>query len=389
MTKPRILVLVAYYLPGFRSGGPLQSISSLVEALGEELDFSIVTSDRDKGDVSAYPGITPGRWTAVGKGRVLYLPEKSLGGSALFRILESEKADVLYVNSFFASRFSILPLLARAWGARGQGTVVLAPRGEFSPSALKIRPFRKQAYIGLAKRLGIYRDVIWHASSTYEEADIRRIFGEGSTVRVALPLSSPDTAPPVARAVKTPGSLKVAFLSRIVPKKNLVGALRMIAAVSGNVEFNIFGPAEDAVYWRECEAEMEKLPGNVKVRFLSEIRHEKVGETLGDHHVFLFPTLGENYGHVIHEALSAGCIAVISDRTPWRGLQQNGAGWDLSLAKPELFVSALERCIAMTDLEFRRASVNAREFVRKFSGGVGIVADNRALFECPRIGITS
>ena len=55
---------------------------------------------------------------------------------------------------------------------------------------------------------------------------------------------------------------------------------------------------------------------------------------LGKHHVFLFPTLGENFGQVILEAMTAGCAILISDATPWRGLQEKGYGWELPLAQP-------------------------------------------------------
>src|SRR3546814_17574361 len=38
--------------------------------------------------------------------------------------------------------------------------------------------------------------------------------------------------------------------------------------------------------------------------------------------------LGENYGHVIAEALEAGLRLLISDQTPWRGLAEAGVGHD-------------------------------------------------------------
>ena len=47
--------------------------------------------------------------------------------------------------------------------------------------------------------------------------------------------------------------------------------------------------------------------------------------------MFFFPTLGENYGHVIFEALSVGCIPVISDQTPWHEISLKHAGYELSL----------------------------------------------------------
>ena len=40
---------------------------------------------------------------------------------------------------------------------------------------------------------------------------------------------------------------------------------------------------------------------------------------------FVFPTLGENFAHVIAEALSVGCPVFITADTPWTELIQSGA----------------------------------------------------------------
>ena len=55
--QPIILVFCDYYLPGYKAGGPVRSISQLVGALGKEFSFKVVTRDRDLGDDDSYPGI--------------------------------------------------------------------------------------------------------------------------------------------------------------------------------------------------------------------------------------------------------------------------------------------------------------------------------------------
>lgn len=69
---------------------------------------------------------------------------------------------------------------------------------------------------------------------------------------------------------------------------------------------------------------------------------------LEGHHVFLFPTLGENYGHVIQEALSAGCVTLISDQPPpWQDLEESGVGASIPLDQPRRLVDWLRRYAAM------------------------------------------
>ncbi len=68
----------------------------------------------------------------------------------------------------------------------------------------------------------------------------------------------------------------------------------------------------------------------------------------------VLPTLNENFGHVIWESLAAGCPVLLSDQTPWRDLSSKGAGWDIPLNSPEIFVEQLQRVAQMTEEELNR-----------------------------------
>ena len=59
------------------------------------------------------------------------------------------------------------------------------------------------------------------------------------------------------------------------------------------------------------------MPENIKVTYHGEVRPDKVVDVFSKYDIFLFPTKGENYGHVIFESMASGCIPVISDKTPW------------------------------------------------------------------------
>jgi len=48
--RPVVLAFRSCYWPAFKSGGPVMSLRNMVRSLGDELDFRIVTADRDRGD---------------------------------------------------------------------------------------------------------------------------------------------------------------------------------------------------------------------------------------------------------------------------------------------------------------------------------------------------
>jgi glycosyltransferase involved in cell wall biosynthesis len=172
----------------------------------------------------------------------------------------------------------------------------------------------------------------------------------------------------------------VAFLSRISPKKNLLGAIEMLHGAPGTVRFNIFGPKEDKDYWRRCLGAIARLPPNVTVADHGALGIGEVSEAFRENHVLLFPTHGENFGHVIVEALQAGVPVLVSDRTPWRDLATERAGWDLPLDRPDLFRKCLSELIAMGAAEFETWSHGARRYGLARANDASAVERYRALF---------
>jgi glycosyltransferase involved in cell wall biosynthesis len=180
--------------------------------------------------------------------------------------------------------------------------------------------------------------------------------------------------------VKEAGKLRILFLSRICRVKNLAGALTMLQGLEGDVEFNIYGPLEDAEYWEECQRVIGRLPQKVQVRYCGAIPHDQVHAVMREHDLFILPSLGESFGQVIAEALRAGCLVLISDRTPWRGLEAAGVGWMLPLDQPEAFQSVLQRCLEMTPEEHLLWSRRATEYAAHAIRAEQSVEQNRAMF---------
>ena len=71
-SKPKVLIFVDWFLPGYKAGGPIKSVANIVQSLKEELDFSIVTSNTDFGETEPYTGIQPNEWLQQDGFRVMY-----------------------------------------------------------------------------------------------------------------------------------------------------------------------------------------------------------------------------------------------------------------------------------------------------------------------------
>jgi len=393
-----ILALLPHYLPGYKAGGPVRSVENIVEQLGEPFTFKIVTRDRDAGDRMAFPGVTPGHWHQVGKGRAIYLTHSPLGALAMRRVIREAGHDVLYLNSLFSPSFTLAPLLLRRLRLIPGRAVVLAPRGELHPGALDTgewpgwlparfasglpspRKLKKLAYIAVTRALRLFRGITWQASNEEEAAQIRRYLGRRVTVAVAPDLVKAPPAGPAAPRPKAAGTLRVAYLSRIDSKKNLLGTLAVLEGVRGEVGLDIYGPVDDPRYWARCQAAIERLPANVTARYHGPVPHEWVGEVFRAHDLFLFPTWGENFGHVVLEALVQGCPVLASDRTHWRGLAAHRAGWDLPPDDVEGMRAVVQACVDMDPAGYRALSRSAAAYGRACSLDQQPVDSTRELF---------
>ncbi len=378
-----VLAATDYYLPGYKGGGGPRTLINMVDHLRDELRFKVLTSDRDFGNVKPYPQAAMGSWQRVGGAEVFYLSPQDLSLRSLRALISGTKHDVLYLNSFFSPNFTFKPLLLMRLGLIPKLPTILAPRGEFSPDALRLKGAKKRAYLALARVLGLYRNVVWQASSEYEEESIRSWLGDHISVVVTRDLPSLvfNARKQTPCREKTAGCLKIVFLSRISRMKNLSAAISMLNELEGEVQFDIYGPLEDRNYWVECQRAIDFLPHNVHVQYCGGVVHDKVGDTMAEYDLFFLPTLGENYGHVVLEALIAGCPVLISDRTPWRNLKEEGVGWDLPLDQPERFRAVLQGCIEMNSQEHRSWSQRAQNFGLEHAQDRAVLDQYRKLFD--------
>tara|TARA_R110001592_G_scaffold45986_2_gene146678 strand:- start:7018 stop:8193 length:1176 start_codon:yes stop_codon:yes gene_type:complete len=377
----RILCFTGYYLPAYKAGGPVKTIKNMVEHL-PKMKFSIVTRDRDLHDLNSFDNVKVDEWQKTQNADVIYLSHAKKSIFKVAKIVDKHRFDVLYLNSFFDFDFSIKPLLAIKLGFSEPCPIVLAPRGEFSKGALVLKSLKKKVFIKIVSWFGLYKDVIWQASSEYEKQDIIDALSVHSdSVFVAKDLPAKLDGSSIVANYEPSEELRVVFLSRISPMKNLDFSLGTLAFVKSKVVFDIYGPKEDKEYWDRCSSLIKLLPANISVNYCGTVMPEQVGDIFSSYDLFFFPTHGENYGHVIAEALSVGTPVLISDQTPWRNLEQDDLGWDYRLNSQDLFVARIESLARMSPskrLSYRKVVI--QNGMRRVNCDDDITK-NKALFE--------
>lgn len=278
--------------------------------------------------------------------------------------------DLVYLNSMFSWPFALQPLLMKRMGLL-RAAAVLAPRGMLRSSALAHKSAKKKVFLRAFRMAGLHRMVTFHATDQQEEQDVRAHFGDKARVFRADNL--PGKQKPFQPApTKRKGQLQMIFVGRMHPIKNLDLLLRAMAGVNAQLHLDVVAPPEDKGYQEDCRALINALPKGMTVNLLGNVPHEGIAERLLSSQLFVLPTRGENFGHAIFEALAAGRPVLISDQTPWRGLAEKQAGWDLPIGDPVPFTMALQRVADMEDEEFSVWCRGAWDIAYRFIEGNGL-----------------
>lgn len=381
MAKKRVLVFIDWFLPGDKAGGPVRSVANLIAHLSGEYEFAVITRDTDYTETTPYSGITSNAWNETSYGaRVYYISDDQLTRETISRLLNDTEYDHVYLNGIWSQPFTRWPLEFLKTNKKNI-PVTIAVRGMLAPSAMAIKRLKKKAFLTFAKLNGLFDNVTFHATTEKERDEVKAVFGKNAVVHVAgnLPrkINFPSSGSVNARTL---GTVRLVSVARIAPEKNTLFAIEALAHVKTNVTFDIWGAFYDQDYYALCQQAVKKLPANVTVQFHGPLDSEKIAETLVQFDALFLPTRGENFGHIILEAMQCGLPVLISDQTPWRNLEEQKAGWDLPLNAPEAFAETAERLSQISNEEMMRWKNGAFEFAKRYTEDPKLVGLSKTLF---------
>lgn len=361
----KILVFCDFYLPSVKSGGGMWTVANLVERFCDRYEFFIITRNYDSpGDTKPYDSVNTNEWNSVFNAKVYYADAAELTPKRIAELFNEVGPDCVFMNSVFSTPV-VKYLFARRAALVADTPSILAPCGELSVGALRSKRFKKKAYLSLAKFRGLYNGLIWKATTELEVTEIQSVFGNELE-----PLIAPDLTPKTIlpdfdisqKPVKDIGKVKLIFLSRIVPKKNLKYLLELLTGFEqGNIELSIVGPQEDETYWSECKDLVDKLPANITVDVVGTVEYARGLELMRESHFFVLPTLNENFGYVFVESMAAGTPILISDQTVWGSVEEKNAGWAIPLKESERWLSTMRTCVEMDNMAYLTMAASARK----------------------------
>lgn len=381
-SKPVLLVCYDHFFPAYKAGGPIQSLTNLVLRLQNDYQIFVLTSAFDLNESNTLPGIELNAWVQVSlpnssaKINVWYADRGRPSVGEVKQIIAGINPACIYLNGMFSFRFVIIPLIAR-----NKNKVVICPRGMLQKGALAGKSFKKKLYLAALKLSGLCRNIIWHATDAEEKADIRHIFGSSPAVYIAGNIPRPPVMG-ISQTNKSTGALRLVYLSLISAKKNLLQLLKVIAGMGAGISLDIYGPVKDEQYWKLCRELIET--NDKKISYKGDVVPAAVQDVFSRYDASILLTKGENFGHALYESLSAGRPVITSNFTPWKDMEEKGAGWNVDISDEKKIEAVLNKicnmpkenfdkyCIGAYDMacEYFRQSTEITLYKEMFSGNV-------------------
>ena len=362
--RKRILIMTEWFYPGFKAGGPIRACYNLARLMKDEYDVYIYTTDRDLRSTSPYDTVVPNQWINFSENiKVYYASPDNLKWRRIVKEIKTIHATFIYLNSMYSLYFTIYPLLMKRFG-KIKPHIILSPRGMLKESAMQFKYAKKKSFLEILKFLKINSGIGFHATDEQERKDIRKIFGKRNTINIIQdvpPLPEKNLLP----VAKKPGELKLVFVGRIHPLKNLHFVIECLQKLKPKIKLTVVGPVEDKAYFQYCKTLAKSLPANISIIFAGEVSNDNIKNYLLRNHFMILPTLGENYCYSIIESFCVGRPVIITDTTPWLNLTREKIGWDLPLNKPDEFLDVLNSAASMVQDEFTEWSESALSFSQK------------------------
>lgn len=231
-------------------------------------------------------------------------------------------ADVIHNHGLW-----LMPNVRAGEAAAGGPTpLVISPRGMLAPAALAFSRMKKRAFWTLLQGPAIRGALCIHATSEQEYEEIRSF---GLANPVAIIPNAIDLPESLAQPMAMPTAERVVLsLGRIHPKKGLTRLVRAwskLEAGRPDWRLKIVGQPE-AGHDDELRALAMSL-GISRVSVEGPIYGDEKTAAYQSADLFVLPTLNENFGLTVAEALVAGTPAISTKGAPWSGLESVGCGW--------------------------------------------------------------
>lgn len=236
---------------------------------------------------------------------------------------------------------------------------VVSPRGTLSAEALQHHRYRKALFSALLQGRTLTRASAFHATSHGEYQDIRRA---GFDQPVFVVRNGVDI-PSVLVQKPRDGQRILLYVGRVHPIKGLELALegwQELTNAYSDWVFRIVGPIDSDYARRLRESALsDHIP---RLEFVGELSGKELAAEYQTADALILPSLSENFGMVVAEALANGTPVLTTEATPWEALRERDCGWWVS-RQQDPFFAAMRDVLSTEREELSRRGMKGRQWM--------------------------
>lgn len=274
------------------------------------------------------------------------------------KTLREVKPDLIHLHGIWVPQIHLAAKTARRLGIAH----VQSPRGMLDPWAMAQKRWKKVIAWWLYQRADLKRVRAFHVTAQAEADHVRDLGFWQPVWVVPNGVVVPEVLPehPPASDVKT-----ALFLSRLHPGKGLMA----LAEAWGRIQ---------PTGWRMrvvgFDGYGERFRVKTRLKALGILQDWIFEEPLDDVRkwevfrsadLFVHPSVSENFGISIAEALYAGLPTIATTGTPWQELQTHRCGWWIEPNSVDALEATLREAFGLSDTERVAMGERAHELIKR------------------------
>lgn len=278
----------------------------------------------------------------------------------LSSFLKKNAYDVYHTNGLWMHINHVTCLIAR----QRKKPYIITPHGMLYPETLARSAWKKWPMRKIWFNKDIHKASCIHVTCQDEMNHIRNLGYNGPIALIGNPVNIPDFTQILIdnRSYKLKGKIKIAFLGRLHPRKNVENILKAVSLTKGiGVEVFIMGKGDED-YEEFLKSETIRLQIQNHVHFLGFVNGRKKFEKLSEMDTLFVPSDMENFGMIIPEALIVGTPVMASLGTPWKILNDQHCGW-WGGNTPEDIAKIINLLADISPNELRKMGLHGRNYI--------------------------
>jgi len=370
MNENNLTLLHVYRYLFRKMGGPATSVPSLCRGLSQKgCSVSILTLDYDENDVENY-----------GNSKIIKFDEHC-NINTLIR-----SSDIVHIHGVWPLFHNKVMRLCRSEHKK----YIVSPRASLMLSDINktyFKIFKKYIAWNLYLKKNLENASGFHVTAKNEFDDLNCI-GFRSTcaiipngINVSEFSKSIDIRKPYNLFPQIQGKRILLFLSRIAPKKGLL----LLAHAWGKVgrsnpswHLLIVGP-DNENHWPQVKSILDSYDQYNYTRYDYLTGDTRIA-VFQQADIFVLPTLWENFGIVVAEALMAGTPVITTTKTPWSELEPMRCGWTVEPTVDSL-VNVLNEAMKHDYQTLKKFGERGQAYVRQQFDWRNIAADMLKCYE--------